>query len=291
MKILLTGRAGQIGYELERNLQGLAEIIAVDRQQMDLADLRQVREVIRAIKPQLIINTAAYTDVDGAERESELAMRINGDAPGVMAEEAKRLGAGIIHYSTDYIFDGAKKSPYVEDDIANPINSYGRSKFYGEQFLASVGVPYLVLRTSWIYGLRRKNFLTTMLRLAKERSVLRVVSDQCGAPTWCRTVAEATGRAVVLRIMGQGDDDWGQARSGIYHLAAQGETTWFEFAQHIMTYASVCSRAEVIPIGSYEYSTPAARPANSVMDCGRFTQAFGTLPVWDEALRQCLCKA
>lgn len=182
-RILLTGRTGQVGYELERSLQGLGEIIAVDRSRMNLADLDQVRDVIRTVKPNLIINPAAYTAVDNAESEPELAMRINGHAPAIMAEEAKKLGATMIHYSTDYVFDGTKTTPYTEDDPTCPINVYGHSKLAGEQAIQASGIPHLILRTSWVYGMRGKNFLLTMLRLAQERDELRIVADQHGSPT------------------------------------------------------------------------------------------------------------
>lgn len=288
MKILLTGRTGQIGYELERSLQGLAEIIAVDRQQMDLADLKQVRDVIRAIKPQLIINAAAYTDVERAERDPELAMRINGDAPGVMAEEARRLGAAIIHYSTDYVFDGTKGSPYTEDDVPNPINSYGSSKLAGESAVAAAGIPYFVLRTSWVYGLRGKNFLTRLLRMARQGGELRIVNDQHGAPTWCHTVAQATTRMVVKYAMQYDDDVEWRAPSGIYHLTAQGQTTWFGFAKEIASHACVRDNLIVIPIDSREYPSIVARPSNSIMSCSRFMGLFGLLPAWNQALRDSL---
>ncbi len=196
MKILVTGKTGQVGYELERSLQGLGQVIALDRAQMDLSNLAQVREVIRSIKPQLIVNPAAYTAVDQAEKEPELAMRINAEAPGVMAEEARTIGAAMIHYSTDYVFDGSKNSPYVETDPTCPINVYGRSKLAGEQAIQAADIPHLILRTSWVYGMRGKNFLLTMLRLAQERDALRIIGDQHGAPTWCRTIADTTAHIV-----------------------------------------------------------------------------------------------
>ncbi len=239
MKILLTGKTGQVGYELERSLQGLGEIIALDRSQMDLANLDQVRDVIRAIKPDLIINPAAYTAVDKAESEPELAMRINGEAPGVMAEEAKKLGAAMIHYSTDYVFDGSKTTPYVETDPTCPINVYGATKLAGEQAIQAAGIPHLILRTSWVYGMRGKNFLLTMLRLAQERDELRIVADQHGAPTWCRTIADTTAHIVAQAKGAQHAQDWWQERSGIYHLTAQGQTTWYGFTQAILENATI----------------------------------------------------
>lgn len=193
-RILLKGKIGQAGYELERSLQSLGEIIALDRNQMDLSNLAQVRNVIPDLKPNLILNPAAYTAVDKAESEPELAMRINGEAPAVMAEKAKKLGAALIHYSTDYVFDGSKTTPYLKTDLTCPINVYGATKLTGEQAIQVASIPYLILRTSWVYGMRGKNFLLTILRLAQERDELRIVADQYGAPKWCRTIADTTYR-------------------------------------------------------------------------------------------------
>ena len=214
-RILITGKTGQVGYELERSLQGLGEIIALDRSQMDLADLDQVRDVIRRIKPTLIVNPAAYTAVDKAESEPELALRINGEAPGVMAEEAHKLGAAMIHYSTDYVFDGSKDGSYVETDPTCPINVYGSSKLAGEQAIQATGIPHLILRTSWVYSTHGKNFLLTMLRLAKEREELSIVSDQFGAPTWSRTIADTTAHIVAQSLAASDQQAWWQACSGL----------------------------------------------------------------------------
>lgn len=294
MKILLTGKTGQVGYELERCLQGAGEIVAVDRSQMDLVNLDQVRDVIRSAQPDLIINPAAYTAVDQAESEPELAMLINGDAPGVMAAEAKRLGAAMIHYSTDHVFDGSKSGPYNEDDIPNPINAYGRSKLAGEQAIQAAGIPHLILRTSWVYGLRGKNFLLTVRRLAQERDELRIVADQHGAPTWCHTIAETTGHIVaqLLSSTGRGtqkgmEHDVWQAQSGVYHLTAQGQTTWHGFAEAIVAHPSINQKPVVIPITTQDYPLPAKRPANSVLSCERLIGTFCGLPSWDSALRLC----
>jgi dTDP-4-dehydrorhamnose reductase len=287
LKILLTGKTGQVGYELERSLQGLGEIIAIDRRQMDLADLNQVRGIIRTVKPQLIINPAAYTAVDKAESEQDLAMRINGEAPAVMAEEAGRLGAAMIHYSTDYVFDGTKTSPYTEGDIASPINTYGRTKLAGERAIQAAGIPYLILRTSWVYGIRGNNFLRTVLRLAQERDEVRIVSDQHGAPTWCRTVADTTAHIVAQSIRMQHASDWWQQHSGIYHLAARGQTTWYGFAKAILEHSSFRKIPVVTPITSESYPLPAKRPRYSVMSCDRLNSAFCDLPEWDCALKLC----
>ena len=282
MKILLTGCSGQVGYELERSLQALGEVVAVDRARMDLSDLDQVREVVRAVRPGLIVNPAAYTAVDKAESEPELARRINALAPGVMAEEAKRLGAAMVHFSTDYVFDGAKQGAYVETDATNPINVYGHTKLEGEQLIAAAGIDHLILRTSWVYGMRGKNFLLTMLRLAKERDELRVVSDQHGAPTWSRTIADTTA-VLLAQARSEG---WWERHSGIYHLSGRGETTWFGFTQAIIENAGLDCR--VLPIPSSEYPVPARRPANSLMNADKLTAHLCVLPDWKTSLSLCM---
>ena len=195
-KILLTGKNGQVGWELERSLQPLGQVIAFDRSGLDLASPDSIRAVIREVKPELIVNPAAYTAVDKAESEPDLAMAVNGVAPGIIAEEAKRLGAALIHYSTDYVFDGTKAEPYTEDDVPKPINVYGKTKLAGEQAVQAIGVPHLIFRTSWVYGMRGKNFLLTILRMAKEKDELRIVDDQFGAPTWSRMIAETTAQVL-----------------------------------------------------------------------------------------------
>lgn len=282
MKILLTGCSGQVGYELERSLQALGEVVAVDRARMDLSDLEQVRAVVREVKPGLIVNPAAYTAVDKAESEPALARRINALAPGVMAEEGKRLGAAMVHFSTDYVFDGTKQGAYVETDPTNPVNVYGQTKLEGEQLIAAAGIDHLILRTSWVYGMRGKNFLLTMLRLAKEREELRVVADQHGAPTWSRTIADTT--AVLLAQARQ--DGWWERHSGIYHLSGRGETTWFGFTQAIIENAGLNCR--VLPISSAEYPVPARRPVNSLMNADKLTSQLCTLPHWKTALGLCM---
>jgi len=292
MRILLTGRSGQVGYELERSLQGLGEVIALDREQMDLADLGRVRDVIRDIRPNLIVNPAAYTAVDKAESEPELAMRINGEAPGVMAEEARKLNAAIIHYSTDYVFDGSKRTPYTEDDIPSPINVYGRTKLAGEQAIQASGVPHLIFRTSWVYGSRGRNFLVTVQRLAAERDELRIVDDQYGAPTWCRTIADTSAHALIRLGVGKHpcgiDHDLWQQNAGLYHLTAQGQTTWHGFAQTIVAHWSTDRKPSVVPITTQDYPLPAKRPASSTLSCERLMNAFCQLPNWNKALNLCL---
>jgi dTDP-4-dehydrorhamnose reductase len=286
-RILLTAKTGQVGYELERSLQGLGEIIALDRSQMDLANLAQVRDVIRAIKPNLIINPAAYTAVDKAESEPELAMRINGDAPGVMAEEARKLGAVMIHYSTDYVFDGSKRVPYVETDPPCPLNVYGTTKLAGEQAIQATGIPHLILRTSWVYGMRGNNFLRTILRLAQERDELRIVADQYGAPTWCRTIADTTAHIVAQSEGAEHKEDWWQQRAGVYNLTAQGQTTWHGFTQAILGNSSISHKLCLTPIATEDYPLPAKRPTYSVMSSDRLTKTFCGLPAWENSLKLC----
>lgn len=295
MKILLTGRSGQVGYELERSLQGLGDVVALDRSGMDLAYPDRVREAIRSVKPGLIVNPAAYTAVDLAESEPDLAMRINAEAPAVMAEEARALGAALIHYSTDYVFDGTKAGAYVEDDVPNPQNVYGHSKLAGEQAIQASGVPHLILRTSWVYGMRGKNFLRTVQRLAQERDELRIVADQFGAPTWCRTIAETTAH-IVTKLQAEtragakrliSDEVW-QDHAGVYHLTAHGRTSWHGFTQAIVDHASTVKKPRVTPIATVEYPLPAKRPHNSVLSSDKLRAAFCDLPDWDAALRLCL---
>lgn len=284
MNILLTGATGQVGYELRRSLQGLGDIAAPGRAELDLARPDQVREVVRRLRPGLIVNAAAYTAVDRAEAEPELAWLVNAEAPRVLAQEAAGVGAAMVHFSTDYVFDGSKDGAWREDDPPAPLNAYGRGKLAGEQAVAQAGIPHLILRTSWIYGMRGHNFLLTMLRLARERGQLRVVADQFGAPTWSRTVAEMTAHALAqARAGGAG---WWREHGGLYHLACQGSTSWHGFAQAIMAEAGIS--CEVQAITTAEYPAQARRPRNSVLDCARLMEHFGPIPDWREALRLCL---
>ena len=285
MKILVTGKSGQVGYELMRSLQPLGEVIGIDQDEMDLADLDQVRDAVRRLQPGLIVNPAAYTAVDKAESQPELAMRINGLAPAVIAEEAAKLGAAMVHYSTDYVFDGTKQEPYTEADLPCPLNVYGRTKLAGEQAIAASGVPYLIFRTSWVYGMRGKNFLLTMMRLAAERDELRIVADQHGAPTWCRTLADTTA-CILAQASAAGDSRaWWRENSGLYHLTSQGATTWHGFADALLEQAP--KKPTLVPIGSNEYPVPAARPANSRLACAALMERFGHLPHWRDALVLC----
>jgi dTDP-4-dehydrorhamnose reductase len=270
LKILLTGGNGQVGYELARALPALGELSATDRASLDLADADALRRAVRAAKPDLIVNAAAYTAVDKAESEAELAMRVNGIAPGVLAEEAKRAGALLVHYSTDYVFDGTKPSPYVEEDAPNPLSSYGRSKLAGERAVRDSGCRHLILRTSWVYGPRGKNFYLTIARKAAAGEPLRVVNDQRGVPTTSRFLAEKTVELVRRQA------------SGLLHLVPADDTTWFGFAREIVRVAG--SASEVQPIRTGEYPVAARRPANSVLDNRRAAAILGPLPHWQALL-------
>lgn len=292
-RILVTGKNGQVGWELQRTLMTLGEVIAVDRTQMDLADADSIRNCIREVKPNLIVNAAAYTAVDKAESEVDLAMAINGLAPGIMAEEAKRLGAAIVHYSTDYVFDGTKTGPYTEDDTPRPLSIYGKSKLAGEEAIGAVGCPHLILRTSWVYGARGKNFLLTILKLAKARPELRVVNNQVGAPTWSRHIAEATAY-ILARLYSAAIYDVARISdaSGIYHLTAGGETTWFAFADAIVNYRSPInsgSSPRLVPVPSEQYPTAARRPKNSVLSNDKIVNLLALVqPDWITCLKTCL---
>ncbi|WP_018954491.1 dTDP-4-dehydrorhamnose reductase [Thioalkalivibrio sulfidiphilus] len=291
-QILLFGRDGQVAYELRRTLASLGRVTVAARDGLgpcaDLADPDQVRSVIRDTRPDIVVNAAAYTAVDAAEADAETAMAINGIAPGIMAEEASQIGAWLIHYSTDYVFDGSALSPYQETDATAPLGVYGQSKLAGEQAIAASGVAHLILRTAWVYGARGRNFLATIQRLAREREQLRIVNDQIGAPTWSRSIAEATSQ-----ILAQGalTPDYLRAHQGIYHLTCQGQCTWYEFARAIVEAMDPAERrANVIePIATAEFPTPAKRPAYSVLSNKKLSQAFGiTLPDWRDALSLCL---
>jgi dTDP-4-dehydrorhamnose reductase len=289
-RILLTGKSGQIGFELQRTLAPLGEVIALDVQDVDLASPDAIREKAREIKPQIIVNAAAYTAVDKAESEPELAMRINGVAPGVLAEEAKRLDALLVHYSTDYVFDGTKNGPYTETDAPNPLSAYGRSKLAGDQAIQATGVAHYILRTSWVYAARGQNFLLTMLRLGRERAELRIVNDQIGAPTWARFLAEMTSQILGKTL---GDLDQMRKKSGLYNLTATGATSWFGFAEAIFAEAKAAipntKVPTLIPIRTSEYPLPARRPANSRLETSKLSTAFGfNLQKWETMLKDCM---
>lgn len=289
LRILIPGKTGQVGWELQDALAPLGTVIALDASQMDLANPDSVRRAIRDAQPEIIVNAAGYTLVDKAEAEPELAMQINGLAPGIMAEEARRLGAALVHYSTDYVFDGTKNGPYTEDDKPNPLSAYGRSKLAGEQAIRGSGAPHLIFRTSWVYAARGQNFVRTMLRLGRERSELRIVDDQVGAPTWARFIAQAT--AQVLRQLGDGHKAI-RDRAGIYNLTATGAVSWYGFASAIFVEAQAqlgMTPPNLIPITTAEYPLPARRPANSRLDNSKLTRAFGlTPPSWNKMLKACM---
>lgn len=288
-KILITGKDGQLGWEMQRTLALLGKIVIFDRHELDLSNARQIRHVMQDVKPDIIVNAAAYTAVDKAETDCDAAHAINSTAPGVMAEEAKKLDALLVHYSTDYIFDGTASIPYVETDVPNPLNAYGQTKLLGEQAIQSVGGKHLILRTSWVYGARGKNFLLTILRLAKERDSLKIVSDQQGAPTWSRMIAQAT--AAVLFSACQSEKD--QNLWGVYHMTAAGSTSWFGFAKAILEqYASRCAPFNVpqlCEITTAEYPLPAKRPLFSNLSNEKLRRTFGLeMPAWQGSLELCM---
>ena len=302
--ILLAGKNGQVGRELLRLLPQLGEVVAPGREQLDLLKPDDIRRTILDVRPQLIVNAAAYTAVDQAETDQATAQAINQEAPGLMALEAKRIGATLLHYSTDYVFDGTKRVPYDEADSASPINIYGRTKFAGEQAIRSSGVPHLIFRTAWVYATRGRNFLLTIVRLATEREELRIVSDKVGAPTCAADLAAATCKILT------GIAEWNRERfifskvCGTYHMSAAGQTTWFEFAKRILDQAKANSSdlawltdatkgrqliaQRLTPISTEEFGSPARRPAYSVLSNSHLMQSFGlALPDWRSQLQRC----
>lgn len=277
---------GQVGRELQRSFADAGEIVACDRSSVDLSSEEQVRSTIQRVAPEVILNAAAYTAVDKAESEPELAMAINAVAPRVMAEEALRLNALLVHYSTDYVFDGSKSSPWIESDTTNPLNRYGASKLTGEEAIRRVGGRYLIFRTSWVYGPHGQNFLFTMLRLARQRDELRIVDDQYGAPTTSIALADAT-RSVVSIVLADkfgAEENW----ADVYHMTCSGSVTWCGFARAIFERAQNLLEGKfprVVGIASSDYPTPARRPRNSVLNCEKLRNRFGVqLPSWQDAL-------
>jgi len=275
-RILLTGSTGQVGWELHRSLMPLGEIIAPNRKQFDLANPESLRSKIQEWKPDIIINPAAYTAVDQAEDEAELAFTINAAAPKVLAEEASRLKIPLIHYSTDYVFDGKKETPYTEQDAPNPLNVYGESKLVGENTIQKTTEQHLILRTSWVYSHRRNNFLTTMLKLFQEKEEIKVVDDQVGAPTSSRILAETTAA-----LFNNGNHQNNIMLEGIYHLTASGNTTWYDFAKEIQTALDLKEKTNIIPISSKEYTTKAIRPSMSLLNNDKITTETSIIqPDW-----------
>ncbi|MDE3011496.1 MAG: dTDP-4-dehydrorhamnose reductase [Pseudomonadota bacterium] len=287
MKILLTGIHGQVGFELLRSLEPLGELIPADRTMLDLTRPDQIRDCVRAVRPDLIVNPAAYTAVDRAEQEADLCHAINATAVGVLGEEAERLGAGVVHYSTDYVFDGSGTQPWQEDAPTGPLNVYGASKLAGERLLAATCSQHLILRTSWVYGMRGSNFLLTMLRLSQERPSLRIVADQFGAPTWCRHIADTTAALIALHVTRQEGRTRQRCNSGVLHLCNGGATSWAGFAREIFRVAGRDTLVEDIPASAYP--TPARRPANSRLDCTQLEQLLGVpMEPWQLSLERCL---
>lgn len=285
MRILLTGKNGQVGWELSRALAPLGEVVAFGREELDLAVPDRIISAVRTVRPDVIANAAAYTAVDRAESEPDEAHAINAVAAGVLAEEAKRAGALLVHYSTDYVFDGAKNAPYVEEDPPNPLNAYGRSKLAGEDSIRAAGASHLILRTSWVYAARGQNFFMTVLRLLREKSTLRIVSDQIGAPTCAGALAVAT--AELLRRY---DTSALEKMSGTYHATAGGSTSWYGFATQIahLERAALPQMPSIVPIASSEYPLPAPRPKNSRLSNEKLFRRFGVkLPPWETCLEAC----
>lgn len=285
MKILITGSTGQLSRELQLALAGEGKVLALGHKLLDLAEPTQIRRQVRLLRPDLIVNAAAYTAVDSAQGDRERAFAVNAIGPGVLAEEAAALGVPLIHYSTDYVFDGSKTEPYTEEDLPAPLSVYGASKLAGEQAIQAVGGDHLILRTSWVYSLHGRNFLLTMQRLLQERDALSVVDDEIGAPTWAGTIAGVTAEIVRKRRAGTGGP------GGLYHLTASGETSWYGFACHIARHLhnQGLLRARVEPILSIDYPTAAQRPLNSRLSCARLQHDWQiALPDWETALHQCL---
>lgn len=304
LKILLTGMNGQVGSELLSLLLTLGEVIAPDRHELDLLDRDNIRRVVRDVMPQLIVNAAAFTAVDAAETDESSAYAINASAPAVLAEEAKKIGAAIVHYSTDYVFDGSKATPYEESDPTGPINVYGKTKLAGEQAIRISGVSHLILRTAWVYATRGRNFMLTILRLATEREELRIVCDQIGAPTWSREIALGTTKILLDAVERSDTASLFSEISGTYHMTAAGETNWSDFAKAILEEAGGVSKhipwlaaatrgrplstTRVTPITTAEYPTPASRPPYSVLSNSRLMRTFGfELANWRMQLQHC----
>jgi dTDP-4-dehydrorhamnose reductase len=290
-KLLLIGSRGQVGWELARTLLPLGDVQALDRMSLDLSDLSAVRDAIRTARPDVVVNAAAYTQVDRAEQERELATRVNGEAPGVMAEAACRAGALLVHFSTDYVFDGAATTPYSEDDETGPRSVYGESKRIGDAAALATTAEVYIFRVGWVYGRRGRNFLNSIRRLAQERDELRVVADQVGAPTWSRAIAEATTLALGQLLM-QRRAGLPRAPRGVYHMAPPDHTTWHGFASEILARTSPTlgrTPPTITAISTSEYPTAATRPAWSALDSSRLSAVFGLgLPSWREQLGLCL---
>jgi dTDP-4-dehydrorhamnose reductase len=294
IRILITGECGQVGEALQRTLAPLGEVYAPTLEELDLTDTEATCRAVREFRPRWVVNAAAHTAVDKAESEPELAFALNATAPEVLADEAKKIGAAMVHYSTDYVFDGSKETAYVESDSTGPLNVYGQSKLAGEVALSASGVPYLTFRTSWVYGATGNNFLRSILRLAREREHLRIVGDQHGAPTWSYDLARLTAHAIaqIEGVAAQKKCSLQEAAlpvSGLYHASGGGETTWYGFAlqaiAELQTMEPDTRLATVEAITTAEYPTPAKRPANSQLDCTKLEQSFGWRMLnWQQSL-------
>lgn len=298
MKILLTGRNGQVGFELLRALAPLGEVVAVDQADCDLANPEAIRALVRAVRPGIIVNPAAHTAVDKAEAEPALAQAINGVAPGVFGEEAAKIDALVVHYSTDYVFDGARAGFYTEDDAPNPQSVYGKTKLAGERALQASGARCLIFRTSWVFGAHGANFAKTMLRLAAERTALKVVADQFGAPTSAALIADITAQVLGQYLRRPASTEFPSSFPfGLYHLVAGGSTTWHEYAQAVVRAAQAAGKPlklgpdDIQAITTAEYPLPAPRPANSCLDTTRLRNTFGLcLPDWRQGLQHVLAQ-
>jgi dTDP-4-dehydrorhamnose reductase len=286
MKLLLLGHSGQLGWELQRTLQPLGVVCGLDYPEINMADPSSIRPALQECHPDVIVNATAYTAVDKAESEPELAEAINGTGPGLLAEEARKLNAVLIHYSTDYVFDGKKGAPYTENDLPHPVNAYGKSKLAGEQAIQSVDGSYLIIRTAWLYSLRRESFVSKVLGWARNNEILRVVDDQVSNPTWARMLAEVTAQALAR---GPG---FLRERTGIYHLAGSGYASRFAWAREILRLDPARQEQKVkqlLPAQSSEFPSPAQRPLFSALDCRKFEQTFDLfLPVWSTVLELAL---
>jgi len=290
MKILLIGKNGQVGWELRRTLASLGEVVEIDYPDIDLSNEVSTREWVRRTRPQVVVNAAAYTAVDKAESEAELAMAINGTAPGVLAEEARAIDAVLIHYSSDYVFDGTKGAAYVEDDATNPLSVYGLSKLAGDQNIQQVDGDYLILRTTWVYSMRQGGFVRKVLEWARKNPELRIVSDQVGSPTWARAMAEVT--AQLLAKSGRDPSGWFSERKGMYHLGGRGAVSRYDWARKILEFDPNPEEQvfrEIKPALTVEFPTPAKRPLYSPIDCTLFADTFGIcLPEWTDSLHQAM---
>jgi dTDP-4-dehydrorhamnose reductase len=286
MKLLLLGNTGQLGWELQRTLQPLGDVGACDYPELNLANPASIRETVRECRPDVIVNAAAYTAVDKAESEPELAEAINGTGPGLLAEEAHKLNAILVHYSTDYVFDGAKGAPYEEADHPHPINVYGESKLVGEQAIQTAGGDYLIFRTAWVYSLRSENFVSKVMEWARKKEILRVVDDQVSNPTWARMLAEVTAQ-----VLARGTD-YMRERTGLYHLAGDGYTSRYAWAKEILTRdpkKQEQKMKQLLPAKSADFPTPAQRPLFSALECQKFEQVFNLhLPLWRATLELAL---